>query len=307
MRIVFFGTPEFAVPSLEALLAERAQVVGVVTQPDKPQGRSRSTLVPPPVKQVALRNGIPVLQPDRPRGDVFLAALRHWHPEIGVVAAYGHILRPDVLALPTRGMINVHASLLPRWRGAAPINWAIREGDADTGISIMTMEAGMDTGPVLHRNAVPIGPTETAGALTERLAALGAETLVEALALMRLGGIDPVPQDQSLATYAPKIDRTVTRVDWSSESERVSRGIRAFDPEPGAWSSLDGHEIKLFGASPTEGNGLPGEVLVAGTTLTIAAGRGAVRIEEVKPSGKARMPAQAWVRGRGAAVGQVFA
>jgi methionyl-tRNA formyltransferase len=307
MRIVVFGTPEFAVPSLEALLAERAQVVGVVTQPDKPHGRSRSTLVPPPVKQAALRHGLPVLQPDRPRGDVFLASLRHWQPEIGVVVAYGHILRPEVLSLPSRGMINVHASLLPRYRGAAPINWAIREGDSETGISIMAMGPGMDTGPVLHQTTIPISPTDTAGTLTDKLAALGADTLVEALALMRLGGIAPVPQDEARATYAPKIDRGVTRIGWIGEAEAVSRGIRAFDPQPGAWSTLEGQEIKLFGARAVAGTGAPGQVLALAPTLTVAAGRGAVQIDEVKPAGKTRMPARDWARGRGTDIGRVFA
>ena len=306
MRIAFFGTPEFAVPSLEALLAERAQVVGVVTQPDKPHGRSRSSLVPPPVKLAALRRGLPVLQPDRPRGDLFLASLRHWQPEIGVVVAYGHILRPEVLSLPSRGMINVHASLLPRFRGASPINWAILEGDSETGISIMAMEPGMDTGPILHRSVIPVGPMETAGTLTERLAALAADTLVEALALMRLGRVAPVPQDDSRASYAPKIDRTVTRVAWQGEADAVSRRIRAFDPQPGAWSMLGGHEIKLFGACAVPGAGAPGTVLSVTPSLTIATGLGAVQINEVKPSGKARMPAQDWVRGRGAAAGEVF-
>jgi methionyl-tRNA formyltransferase len=306
MRIVFFGTPEFAVPSLEALLAERAQVVGVVTQPDKPHGRSRSILVPPPVKQAALRHGLPVLQPDRPRGDVFLASLRHWQPEIGVVVAYGHILRPDVLLLPSRGMINVHASLLPRFRGAAPIHWAIKEGDTETGISIMAMGPGMDTGPVLHRSTIPIGPLETAGTLTEKLAELGADTLVETLALMRLGGIAPVPQDDALATYAPKIDRTVARIDWTGDAAAVSRGIRAFDPQPGAWSTLAGQEIKLFGGRVVAGSGAPGEVLTVEPVLTVAAGQGAVQIDDVKPSGKARMPARDWIRGRGTEKGRVF-
>lgn len=306
MRIVFFGTPEFAVPSLEALLAERALVVGVVTQPDKPHGRSRSTLVPPPVKRAALRHGLPVLQPDRPRGDVFLASLRHWQPEIGVVVAYGHILKPDVLSLPSRGMINVHASLLPRLRGAAPINWAIREGDAETGISIMAMQPGMDTGPVLHQNAVPIAAAETAGSLTEKLAALGADTLVEALALMRLGGIAPAPQDESRATYAPKIDRAMARIDWGGPADTVSRGIRAFDPQPGAWSVLDGQEIKLFGPRAVAGAGPPGLVLATTPSLTIAAGLGAVQVDEVKPAGKSRMPARDWVRGHSGAAGRVF-
>ena len=165
MRIVFFGTPEFAVPSLRALLRERYQVSGVVTQPDKPQGRSRTALVAPPVKTAAAAAGIPILQPARPLGDVFLAGLRRLEPDLGVVVAYGHILQPAVLSLPSLGMINVHASLLPRWRGAAPIQHAILAGDRETGISIMRMEAGLDSGPVLHRAATAVGTEESAGAL----------------------------------------------------------------------------------------------------------------------------------------------
>lgn len=307
MRIVFFGTPDFAVPSLEALLAERAQVVGVVTQPDKARGRSRSELVPPPVKQVAERHGLPVLQPERPAGDVFLAALRHWHPELGVVVAYGHLLRPDALALPSRGMLNVHASLLPHLRGAAPINWAILQGDAETGVSVMQMEAGLDSGPVLRRTPTRIGANETAGELRRRLATLGAETLIETLALMRLGRLTPEPQDPALATYAPKLDRRVTRIDWNEAAAAIARRIRAFDPVPGAWATLEEHEVKLFGATVVEGEGRPGEVLEGAARLRIAAGHGVVEISEVQPAGRARMSAEAWRRGRGARPGQILA
>jgi methionyl-tRNA formyltransferase len=306
MRIVFFGTPAFAVPSLEALVTERATVVGVVTQPDKPQGRSRSTLIPPPIKLAAARHGLPVLQPERPTGDVFLAALRRWQPELGVVVAFGHILRPDVLSVPPRGMINVHASLLPQLRGAAPINWAILRGDAETGISIMQMEAGMDSGPILHRVATAIGPEETAGGLTQRLAGLGAVALVEALALLRLGRLVPRAQDAEQATYAPKIDRREARLDWSKDAVAITRRIRAFDPAPGAWSMLEGHEIKLFGARPVSGSGPAGQILETTTSLRVSAGAGAVEIREVQPAGKARMAAEAWIRGRGALVGQLF-
>jgi methionyl-tRNA formyltransferase len=192
MRIVFFGTPEFAVPSLRALLRERYPVVWIVTRPDRPQGRSRSTLVAPPVKVEADRAGIPVLQPVRPLGDVFLAGLRRLEPDLGVVVAYGHILRPAVLSLPTLGMINVHASLLPRWRGAAPIQHAILAGDTETGVSIMQMEEALDSRPVLHRSR-PIG-RETAGSLASRLAELGATALVDALSCWR-GFAKPEAQD----------------------------------------------------------------------------------------------------------------
>src|SRR5918993_2149516 len=195
MRIVFFGTPAFAVPSLQALLQDRFAVAGVVTQPDKPQGRSRSELIAPPVKIAALAAGIPVLQPIRPVGDVFTASLRRLEPDLGVVVAYGHILKPEVLSLPPNGMINVHASLLPRHRGAAPIQQAILEGDPQTGITIMQMEEGLDSGPMLHRVTTPIEPDETAGALAQRLAALGATALVEALSLLSRGLMRPQAQD----------------------------------------------------------------------------------------------------------------
>ncbi|HEX7024649.1 MAG TPA: methionyl-tRNA formyltransferase [Gemmatimonadales bacterium] len=307
MRIVFFGTPAFAVPSLAALLAEGAQVVGVVTRPDKPQGRSRSTLVPSPVKLLAERHHLPLLQPERPAGDVFLAALRQWQPELGVVVAYGHILRPDVLSLPTRGMINVHASLLPGLRGAAPIQWSILRGDAETGITILQMDRGMDSGPILHQSATPIGQHETGGELSERLAALGAVTLIEALALMRLGLLKPRAQDPALATLAPKIDRTMTRVDWTEEAAAVCRRIRAFDPEPGAWTTLDGSELKLFGVRPAAGSGSPGEVLATTPALRVATASGAVDIATVQPAGKPRMPADAWARGRPARAELVLA
>jgi methionyl-tRNA formyltransferase len=303
MRIVFFGTPEFAVPSLQALLRERYTVVGVVTQPDRPQGRSRSTLVPPPVKQEAERAGIPVLQPIRPLGDVFLACLRHLAPDLGVVVAYGHILRPTVLSVPPHGMINVHASLLPRWRGAAPIQHAILAGEPESGVSIMGLEEGLDSGPVLHRVATPIGPDETAGELAARLAELGAGALVDALALLGSGLARAEPQDAARATFAPKIDRESARLDWRGEAAALARRVRAFDPAPGAWTTHDGTAVKLFGAVPTPERGEPGCVLAAGARLVVGCGNGALAIDEVQPAGKKRLPVGDWVRGRGIAVG----
>jgi methionyl-tRNA formyltransferase len=305
MRIVFFGTPDFAVPSLEALIAERATLAGVVTQPDKPQGRSRSTLVPPPIKQVAERHGIPVLQPDRPQGDLFLAALRHWQPELGVVVAYGHILRQEVLSLPSRGMINVHASLLPELRGPAPINWAILRGDADTGISIMQMDAGMDSGPLLHQAVTPIGINETAGELSARLAALGAETLVETLALLQMGRLTPEPQDAARASYASKIGKELTRIGWQEPAPAVGRRIRAFDPTPGAWTFWKGNQVKCFGPTAVAGQAAPGKV-VSTAPLTIGTGNGLVQIAEVIPSGRGRMSAEDWCRGQGPKKGDLF-
>ncbi len=304
MRIVFFGTPHFAVASFQALVKGRFPVTGVVTQPDKPQGRSRSELVPPPIKIAARSAGIPVLQPVRPMGDVFTTSLRRLEPDLGVVVAYGHILRPEVLSIPPRGMINVHASLLPRYRGAAPIQHAILRGETETGISIMQMEAGLDSGPVLHRVATPIEPHETAGELTARLAELGASGLIEALSLISGGLARAQPQDHARATYAPKIDREMARLLWERDAATLVRQIRAFDPVPGAWAMLKGAMLKVFGAREVPGTGEPGAVLAAGDRLVVAAGRGAVAIQEVQPAGKTRIPVAAWVRGRGIAPGQ---
>jgi methionyl-tRNA formyltransferase len=306
MRVVFFGTPEFAVASLKALLRERISVVGVVTQPDKPQGRSRTTLVPPSVKVVAQAEGLPVLQPTRPVGDLFLAALRRLEPDLGVVVAYGHILRREVLELPPRGLINVHASILPRFRGAAPIQHAILQGDRETGISIMRMEEGLDTGPVLHRVTTPIADDETAGTLSRRLAGLGAGALVEAVSLIGAGLERAQPQDDGAATYAPKISRELARLDWTRDPQALERQVRAFDPAPGAWTSLDSAPVKLFGATPAVGSGPPGAVLAATDRLVVACGSGALAVREAQPAGKTRLAVADWVRGRGIAAGRTF-
>jgi len=303
MRIVFFGTPEFAVPSLRALLREHYPVVGVVTQPDRPQGRSRRTLVAPPVKLEADRAGILVLQPVRPLGDVFLAGLRRLEPNLGVVVAYGHILRPAVLSLPTLGMINVHASLLPRWRGAAPIQHAILAGDSETGISIMQMEEGLDSGPVLHRIRTPIEPEETAGSLASRLADLGATALVDALSLLAGGVAKPEAQDPAAATVAPKIDRESARLDWRRDAAALARQVRAFDPAPGAWTTHEDAPLKLFGGVATSDAGEPGCVLAAGERLVVSCGHGALAVREVQPAGKTRLAVVDWVRGRGISPG----
>jgi methionyl-tRNA formyltransferase len=304
MRLVFFGTPDFAVASLQALVNGRFTVAGVVTQPDKPQGRSRSELIPPPVKVAAQAEGIPVLQPVRPLGDVFTASLRRLEADLGIVVAYGHILRPEILSTPPKGMINVHASLLPRYRGAAPIQHAILKGESETGITIMQMEAGLDSGPILHRLVTAIGPDETAGALTKRLADLGATALVEALSLISGGLARAQPQNHTRATYAPKIDRDMARLVWQRDATTLVRQVRAFDPSPGAWTTLNGCILKIFDAREVPGTGEPGAVLAAGDRLVVAAARGAIAVNEVQPAGKNRLPVEAWVRGRGIATGQ---
>lgn len=304
MRLVFFGTPDFAVASLQALVNGRFTVAGVVTQPDKPQGRSRSELIPPPVKVAAQAEGIPVLQPVRPLGDVFTASLRRLEADLGIVVAYGHILRPEILSTPPKGMINVHASLLPRYRGAAPIQHAILRGESETGITIMQMEAGLDSGPILHRLVTAIGPDETAGALTKRLADLGATALVEALSLISGGLARAQPQNDARATYAPKIDRDMARLVWQRDATTLVRQVRAFDPTPGSWTTLNGCILKIFDAREVPGTGEPGAVLAAGDRLVVAAARGAIAVNEVQPAGRNRLPVEAWVRGRGIATGQ---
>ncbi|HYL53956.1 MAG TPA: methionyl-tRNA formyltransferase [Gemmatimonadales bacterium] len=306
MRVVFFGTPEFAVPSLEALLGEGFDVVAVVTRPDKPQGRSRSESVAPPIKVAAQAEEVPVLQPDRPTGAEFLARLRVLAPDVGVVVAYGHILPPELLGLPRHGMINVHPSLLPELRGAAPIEWAILNGLSQTGVTIMQMEAGLDSGPILLQIPHDIDPDVTGGELSEHLSEMGAQALVEALALLEAKQLTPRAQDHARATYAAKVTRETRRIPWNDPAEHVARVIRAFDPAPGAWTELDGREVKLFGARVAEGSGAPGEIRTTDGGLRITAGRGGVTIDEVQPAGKPRMSAADWVRGRGAQAGQRF-
>jgi methionyl-tRNA formyltransferase len=303
VRIAFFGTPDFAVPSLRALLGEGFDVAAVVSQPDRPHGRSRSSLVPPPVKVVAEEEGVPVFQPEQPNAEEFFAELRGAGPiDLGVVVAYGHILKPALLELPGRGMVNVHASLLPKLRGAAPIEHAILEGLEETGVSIMQMEAGMDTGPVLHTVSTPIAADETGGELTVRLAEIGALALVEALALIEVEATHLIHQDDEHATYAPKIGREITQIRWEEPSDRVARQVRAFDPRPGAWTSLNGRELKLFGPKPAdewETDEVPGQVVETDPALVIATGDGALQFLDVQPAGKHRMASREWLRGRG--------
>ena len=306
MRIAFFGTPEYAVPSLLALLGEGFEVAVAVTQPDRPHGRSHSELIPPPIKVTATEEGLPVLQPERPNTPEFLEALRSYAPDLGVVAAYGHILKPALLALPRLGMVNVHGSLLPKLRGAAPVQHAILQGLGETGVSIMRMDEGLDTGPVLLRVPTPIAPDETSGELLTRLAEVGALALVEALALIAFGAATPEPQDHALATYAPKITRELARLRWTKTTDDLARLVRAMDPRPGAWCTLGGREIKLFGpqpADPPPAGTPPGRVLQTEPALVVASGNGALQFLDVQPAGRTRMAARAWVRGRGVAEG----
>ena len=308
MRIVFWGTPDFATPPLRALIGEGFDVVGMITQPDRPRGRSHSQLDPSPVKLVALEEGIPVLQPERPRGPEFVQALRDLAPDLSIVVAYGHILPREVIDLPTRGTLNIHASLLPALRGAAPIQAAIVQGFAETGVTIMRMVSALDAGPVIHTLTTPILEDETGGELTLRLSEMGATALIEALALLELGESAERPQDDTQATYARKIEREQARIDWGAPAPEVARNLRAYDPKPGAWSELNGAEVRLFGAKEiTDRVGAPGEVLETDELgLVVACGTGGVAIRDVHPSGKRRMAALDWAQGRGCKVGDVF-
>ena len=309
MRVLFWGTPEFATAPLRALIGEGFDVVGVVTQPDRAVGRSRSRLMPSPVKEVALTEGIPVQQPDKPRGDAFLAGLRELAPDVSVVVAYGHILPWAVIDAPRLGTLNIHASLLPKLRGAAPIQAAIREGFDETGVSIMQMVPALDAGPVILSASTPVLPDETAGELALRLSEMGAQALVEALTLLELGHAQPEPQDESAATYAPKLTRETAAVDFARPALEVGRHIRAYDPRPGAWGRVRGTEVKLFGArtAPRASTDVPGAVLaVDGEGMVVACGSGAVRVLAVQPAGKRRLSPLEWAHGRGVAVGDRF-
>lgn len=305
MRVVFWGTPEFAAPALRALIGEGFDVVGVVTQPDKAVGRSRSKVVASPVKEIALEEGIPVLQPEKPRGDEFIAQLRALDPEANVVVAYGHIIPKVVLELPALGSFNVHASLLPALRGAAPIQAAILQGLPETGITIMKMTPPLDAGPIVLQARVPVPDDETYGELQLRLSELGALALIEAMTLVSLGAAKEQPQDDAQATYAGKIDRASARVDWMRPAAEISRLIRAYDPKPGAYTSLNGVDMKLFGARILpHTNHAPGKIVeINAEGMLVACGDGAVRVWQVQPSGKTRMAPDLLERGRGLAVG----
>jgi methionyl-tRNA formyltransferase len=311
MRVLFWGTPEFAAPPLRALLGEGFEVVGVVTQPDRPQGRSRSALVPSPIKQIAIEESIPVLQPERPRGDEFVQSLRALDPDISVVVAYGEILTREVIDLPRLGTLNIHASLLPEWRGAAPIQAAIRAGRTETGVTIMRMVVRLDAGPILLQVPTPIAHDETYGELQLRLSELGALALIEALSLLDIGEIAERPQDESLATFAPKIERDDARIDWTHPAAAIACAVRAFDPKPGAFTTLGGMEIKLFGARAAtldiaEGQPFPpgGTVLaIDDAGALVACGDGVVRIMDAQIAGKRRLSLGELARGRSIRVG----
>lgn len=296
MRVAFAGTPPFAARALEALVAAGHSVELVLTQPDRPAGRGLD-LVPTAVAKSAAVHGLPTEKPPSLRDAQAQQRLRELRPDVVVVAAYGLLLPPAVLEIPARGCLNIHASLLPRWRGAAPIQRALLAGEAETGISIMQMTAGLDTGPVLSTLSTPIGARESAGSLLQRLTELGATAIVDALG--RLDAMRPLPQDDSLATYAAKVTKADARIDWSRPAAHVDRQVRAFNPAPGAEAIVGGETIKIWQAEPINAYGKAGELLAStGGELLVACGEGAVRLLEVQRPGGRRMPAAEFLRGK---------
>lgn len=303
-RVVFMGTPEFAVPTLRAL-DEHHQVVGVVTQPDSRAGRGRKAVLSP-VKQMAVERELALFQPQTLRGMEVVARLAEWRPELIVVAAFGQILPGPVLDLPPYGCLNVHASLLPRYRGAAPIAAAILNGDVATGVTIMRMDEGLDTGPMLAQAACPIAPDDTTGSLTGKLAELGAQLLIETLDGWLGGAIQAHPQDDAQATYCRPLDKDDGLLDWSHPAAYLDRQVRACDPWPGAYTTWQGQRLKVLRARPLpgwRGEGPPGQVQEVGERIVVVTGQGALELLEVQLAGKKPMPAGQFTRGQRDLVG----
>lgn len=294
-KVVFMGSPDFALATLQAL-DQNYDVVGVVTQPDRASGRGRE-LKAPPVKLLALALGIPIMQPEKLRLPEAMEQLRAWAPELIVVAAFGQILRKDVLELPRFGCINVHASLLPRWRGAAPINAAILHGDAETGVTIMQMDVGLDTGPMLSQRSIPLTPDDTAGSVFERLSSLGADLLIETLPDYLSGKLTPTPQPEEGVTYAPMLKKEEGQLDFTHDVYELERRVRAFNPWPGAFMEFDGSLLKVHRARAQAGEAAAGQRLVAQGQPGVGARGGILILEEVQPAGKKSMRGKSFLAG----------
>ena len=313
MRIVFMWSPEFALPSLRRLIESEHDVVAVYTQPDRPAGRGRKP-APPPVKALALDHGIPVLQPRSISKPDAVAAMRELAPDVGVIAAYGQILRQPVLDVPPRGILNVHASLLPRWRGAAPIPAAILAGDAEAGATIMRVVLALDAGPMLDSVRVPIEAEDTTATVTPRIAEAGAELLMRVLLRWRDGVIEAVAQDDALATYAPQIEKKDALIDWArDDAATIARQVRAYNPWPVAYTHLEGAPLRIFAAAETDepvdappGTIVSADGLAAGAGFGVATRRGVLAIMSLQPSGRPIMRASEFVRGRRGLIGSVL-
>jgi len=292
------GTPEFAVPSLRALIESGEEVVAVVTQPDKPKGRGLE-IVPPPTKILAEKHRIPVLQPAKIKTEEFFIELKKFNPDLICVAAYGKILPKNILDLPTYDCINVHASLLPKYRGAAPINWAIIRGEKVTGITTMKMDEGMDTGDMLLKKELPIDDEDTGETLSEKLSEIGGKLLIETIRLLKEGRLNPIPQDHSQATYAPMLKKEDGKIDWKKSAEEIKNLIRGTLPWPGAYTNLEGKLLKIYKARLAEDEGKPGEIIKSDSdTLRVATGKGALDILELQIEGAKRLKTEEFLRGR---------
>jgi methionyl-tRNA formyltransferase len=305
MRIVFMGTPEFAVPSLEALLKSDDEVVGVITQPDRPKGRGQA-LAPPPVKQVAQRAGVPFLQPLKIRTPDFLQSLAAWAPDLIAVTAFGRILHAPILTLPPRGCVNVHGSLLPKYRGAAPVQWALIRGEAETGITTMLMDEGMDTGAMLLQERLPILPDDTAGMLAPRLAELGGRLLIETIRQMKAGTLTPRPQDNSQATMAPLLKKEDGAMDWTMTAVALAHRIRGLSPWPGAYTFLGNDRWNIWKAAARADHAqqAPGTIVnVAKQCIQVATGEGLLELTEIQTANSKRMPVGQFLAGHHVTVG----
>lgn len=305
MRIVFMGTPDFAVPSLEALLKSADPVVGIVTQPDRPKGRGQQ-LVPSPVKLIAQRAGVPLLQPMKMKAPEFLAALAAWKPDLIVVTAFGRILPPAILTMPPKGCINVHGSLLPKYRGAGPIQWAVINGETETGITTMLMDEGMDTGAMLLQMRLPIAPDDTAGTLSPRLAELGGRLLIETIAQLKAERLTPRAQDHSKATLAPLLKKEDGMIDWTLPATAIANRIRGLSPWPGAYtaSGTDRWTIWRAAVVPETQTALPGTITaITKEAIHVATGAGVLAVKELQPANSRRMTVAQYLAGHPVSIG----
>lgn len=300
MRIVFMGTPDFSVPTLESLVNSRHEVVAVVTQPDKPKGRGKEIHMTP-VKETALRYQIPVYQPQKAREASFVEEIRSLNPDVMVVIAFGQILSKELLEVPKYGCVNIHASLLPKYRGAAPIQWAVINGDKETGITTMMMDVEMDTGDMLEKKVITLDEKETGGSLFDRLSLLGGDLILSTLDHLEEGTLVPEKQDHEKATYVKKISKSMGDIDWTMDAEVIERLIRGLNPWPSAYTRLNGKMLKIWQAKVIESNregAEPGQILEAsGDTLSVQTGNGILSIEELQLEGKKRMDTAAFLRG----------
>ena len=297
IRVVFMGSPDFALPGLSALAAARTyQVVGVITQPDRASGRGRE-LKSPPVKNLALELDIPIMQPEKLRTPESMQQLSVWNPDLIIVAAFGQILKKDVLDLPRYGCINVHASLLPRWRGAAPINAAILAGDEETGVTIMQMDVGLDTGPTLAKKSIRLSPDDTTGSALQALSTLGADLLLETLPEYLSGNLKPVPQPAEGATYAPMLKKEDGKLDFTKDVNELERRVRAMNPWPGAFMDFDGAVLKAHRAHVEQGNVSAGQRLIVQNQPAVGARGGILVLDEVQPAGKKSMSGKSFLAG----------